>query len=613
MTTGNWALHCSCNLELCNNSGSNVAQVKSKNSKSSAYDVHSQGYGAEDDYFGADSSNGTDYLDFAPDIDQDLRGSDSSLPNSSASREQDLQDFLSREQALDKMGDFNPINESFKDVTAFRLFVSTIKVFHRIFKLQGFQSALRVIPIVWTIIWSVKGFSKFHAEEFERALRGESFDDAEEAALSNQDYEEYRELGRWLCKRLNDLGPTFVKIGQTMSTRADLLPLPAMLELTKLQENVETFAQETARQVIIRELGGLPEDLYKEFDPVPLAAASLSQAYMARLHDGRQVVVKVQRPNLTTIIASDVQILAAVADEVMKYPSLCRHTDWPGVVEEFARTTLEEIDYIREGRNADTFRANYRNMDRIFIPRIIWKLTGRRVLTIEYVSGVRINDAEGIKALGLDPAEVTKLGANFYLRQLLEDGFFHADPHPGNMRIMPDGRVGIFDFGMVGRITPELKQHMVNAFLHTVQRQYRDLVDDFVGMGFLKPEADRDTLARDITPIIDARFSEGMSKVRFRKMLFDFSEVCYRYPFRLPGEFTYVMRALLTLEGIALSINPQFNFVDAAMPFAHRLVLKNNQVLSQALFREVFPDGKFNRHAAIKLLKSAASLTSSLL
>jgi predicted unusual protein kinase regulating ubiquinone biosynthesis (AarF/ABC1/UbiB family) len=513
------------------------------------------------------------------------------------------------------LADFNPIRESFRDVTAIKLFFSSLKVFHRIWNLQGFKASFRVVPIIWTIIWSVKGFSKFHAEEFERALKGEALenDDAEEAALSNSDYEEYRELGRWLCKRLNDLGPTFVKIGQTLSTRADLLPLPAMLELTKLQENVETFPQETARQVIIRELGGKPEDLYKEFNDIPLAAASLSQAYRARLHDGRDVVVKVQRPNLGEIIAHDVQILAAVADEVMKYPSLCRHTDWPGVVEEFARTTFEEIDYIREGRNADTFRSNYRNMDQIYIPRIVWKLTGRRVLTIEYVSGVRINDAEGILAFGLDPAEVTKLGANFYLRQLLEDGFFHADPHPGNMRIMEDGRVGIFDFGMVGRISPELKQHLVNAFLHTVQRQYRDLVDDFVGMGFLKPDADREALTQDITPIIDARFSEGMSKVRFRKMLFDFSEVCYRYPFRLPSEFTYVMRALLTLEGIALSINPEFNFVDAAMPFAHRLVLKNNQILSQALIKEVFPDGKFSRQAAIKLIKSAASFTGSLL
>ena len=508
--------------------------------------------------------------------------------------------------------DFNPIKESFRDVTPWRLFVSTLGVFHRIQKLQGFKAALRVVPIVWTIIWSTRGFSRFHAEEFERAKQGEEIADMEEAALSNADYEEYRRLGRWLTKRLHDLGPTFIKIGQTLSTRADLLPLPAMLELAKLQENVDPFEYSIAKEVIVRELGGEPEDLFKEFDSTPIAAASLSQAYKARLFDDREVVVKVQRPNLAKIIVADIQIIGAIADEVMKYPSLCRHTDWPGVVEEFAKVILEEIDYIKEGRNADTFRSNYRSLERIYIPRIIWKLTGRRVLTIEFVSGLKITDVDGIAAMGLDPEEITRTGANFYLRQLLEEGFFHADPHPGNMRVMADGKVGIFDFGMVGRISPELKQHLVNAFLHTIQREYRLLVDDFVGMGFLHADADREGLCRDLTPIIDSRFAQGMSRVRFRKMLFDFSEVCFQYPFRLPSEFTYVMRALLTLEGIALTINPKFNFVDAAMPFAHRLVMKNNQVLGQAIFKEVFTDGKFNRHAAIKLIKTAASLTSSL-
>ena len=404
-------------------------------------------------------------------------------------------------------------------------------------------------------------------------------------------------------------GPTFIKVGQTLSTRADLLPLPAMLELAVLQENVAAFPTDVARQTIARELGDTPENLFASFDAEPIAAASLSQAYLAVLKDGRDVVVKVQRPGLPQILAQDIQVLAAVADEVMLYPSLCRHTDWPGVVEEFARTIFEEIDYIREGRNADRFRHNFRNFDQICIPRIIWRLTGRRVLTIEYIAGARVTDSEAVAASGMTPDEITRIGANFYLRQLLEDGFFHADPHPGNMRIMPDGRIGIFDFGMVGRLSPELKQHLVNALVHVIQRDYRALIDDFVGMGFLKPEVDRDALYQDLSPIVDTRFADGMSKVRFRKMLFDFSDVCYRYPFRLPTEFTYVMRALLTLEGVALSINPQFNFIDAAMPYAQRLLLKNNGVIGNAILKEVFTDGRFNPHAAINLFKAAAKFS----
>ncbi|CAN5616922.1 hypothetical protein BH10CYA1_BH10CYA1_13060 [soil metagenome] len=505
---------------------------------------------------------------------------------------------------------FNPISEAFSDVTVGKILASWWRVFWRIQRIQGYKAAMRVFPIVWMIIYSVRGFSQHHTQEFERLKDRSDNRDPEEIALTSDQYDQLRILGRNLCKQLSDLGPTFIKIGQTLSTRADLVPLPAMLELSVLQENVESFPTELARQIITRELGAVPEELYASFDSVPIAAASLSQAYRAVLRDGRDVVVKVQRPGLPNIIAADVQILAAVADEVMTYPNLCRHTDWPGVVDEFARTIFEEIDYIREGRNADRFRHNFRNVDRICIPRIVWKLTGRRVLTIEYIPGARISDLDAIRDSGMTPDEITRIGADFYLRQLLEDGFFHADPHPGNMRLMPDGRIGIFDFGMVGRLTPELKQHLVSALVHVIQRDYRGLIDDFVGMGFLNTDVDRGALFADLSPIIETRFAEGMNKVRFRKMLFDFSEVCYRYPFRLPTDFTYVMRALLTLEGVALSINPQFNFIDAAMPYAQRLLLKNNAIIGNAIVKEVFTEGRFNPHAAIKLFKAAAKLSS---
>lgn len=471
-----------------------------------------------------------------------------------------------------------------------------------------------MLPIIWTIIVSVRGFARYHQKEFFKMAEATQLGhDYEEEALSLEENEEYRKLGCWLRQRLFELGPTFIKIGQTLSTRADLVPLPAMLELTTLQEDVEPFSTEIARQIIRRELGKSPQELYRDFSKEPLAAASLSQVYKAVLHDGRDVVVKVQRPDLLHVISNDVETLAAVADEVMKYPSLCRHTDWPGVVAEFARTIFEEIDYIREGRNADTFRHNCRNDARIFIPRIIWRLTGRRVLTIEYVPGVRVTDIEGLRNIGISPNEVTEMGAYFYLRQLLEDGFFHADPHPGNMRIMPDGRVGIFDFGMVGKITPELKQAMVNSFLHVVKGEYRLLVDDFVDMGFLKASADRDALYQELRPILEARFEEGVTRVKFRKVLFDFSDVVYRYPFRLPSDFTYVMRALLTLEGIALEVNPGFNFVEAAMPFAQRLLWRDGgATIGKALIKEVFTDGRFNAQAAFNLLKSAYRISAEL-
>ena len=511
----------------------------------------------------------------------------------------------------DPAASFNPIAETFRDVSALQLCRSWWQIFWRIQALQGFAGAFRVFPIVWTIIWSVRGFARYHAAEHSRMQsQRQRGGDLEEAVLTGAQFEEYRRLGRWLREQLHKLGPTFIKIGQTLSTRADLLPLPAMLELAALQEEVEPYPTEIALSTIARELGGQPEELYAHFNRQPIAAASLSQAYRAVLNDGRDVVVKVQRPNLPAIIARDVQVLEAVAEEVMRFPSLCRHTDWPGVVQEFARTTFEEIDYIREGRNADRFRHNFRSNERICIPRIIWRLTGRRVLTIEYIPGVRVTDVQTMDAMGIDRDEITTAGANFYLSQLLEDGFFHADPHPGNIRIMPDGRVGLFDFGMVGQVRPELKQHLVNCLLHVIQRQYRELVDDFVAMGFLTENVDREALCNELTPIIDTRFSQGLNRVRFRQMLFDFSDVVYRYPFRLPSEFTYIMRALLTLEGVALTINPEFNFIDVAVPFAQRLVLRTSgATIRQALFKEVFSEGRFNAHAAINLFKAAARLS----
>jgi predicted unusual protein kinase regulating ubiquinone biosynthesis (AarF/ABC1/UbiB family) len=505
----------------------------------------------------------------------------------------------------------NPVSETFRDVSPIKLIASTWRVFWRIQNIQGWRAAIRVFPIVWMIINSVRGFARYHSQEFER-IADECADgkDVEEAVLTSAQNDEYRRLGRWLCEKLHDLGPTFIKIGQTLSTRADLLPLPAMLELSVLQESVKPFSTELAKAIIERELGAGPDTLYESFNEVPIAAASLCQAYLAHLKDGRDVVVKVQRPNLPSVIAADVQILSAVADEVMLYPSLCRHTDWPDVVDEFARTIFEEIDYIREGRNADKFRHNFRNFDEICIPRIVWRLTGRRVLTIEYIPGVRVTDVQALAAQGLEPQQITKIGANFYLKQLLEDGFFHADPHPGNMRIMPDGRIGIFDFGMVGRLSPELKQHLVNAFIHVIQQDYSALIDDFIGMGFLSHSVNKASLLAELMPIIETRFAEGMTKVRFRKMLFDFSDVCWRYPFKLPSEFTYVMRALLTLEGVALQISPDFNFIDAAMPFAQRLLIKNNGVIGNAILKEVFTEGRFNPQAAISLFKAAAKLAS---
>ena len=224
----------------------------------------------------------------------------------------------------------------FEDVTAGKLAMSTWRVFRRISALQGPLKASRVFPIIWTIIKAVRGFSEFHEQELTRMLAyKEAGLEPDDLPLPEEDNERYRQLGSWLCQKLYSLGPTFVKIGQTLSTRADLLPLSAMLELSKLQEDADAFPTEVALATIESELGGKISELYSDFDKTPIAAASLSQAYQALLKDGRKVVVKVQRPNLPQLIANDVQVLAAIADEVMTYPSLCRRG--PGICPHYLR------------------------------------------------------------------------------------------------------------------------------------------------------------------------------------------------------------------------------------------------------------------------------------
>jgi predicted unusual protein kinase regulating ubiquinone biosynthesis (AarF/ABC1/UbiB family) len=321
--------------------------------------------------------------------------------------------------------------------------------------------------------------------------------------------------------------------------------------------------------------------------------------------------VKVQRPNLPTIVARDVQVMEAVAEAVMDYPSLCRHTNWPAVVQEFAQTTFEELDYIREGRNADRLRHNFRTWPDIYIPRIIWRLTTRRIITLEYVHGAHVSDAQALRALGVNRKALTDLGTNFYLRQLLEDGFFHADPHPGNLRIMADGRIGIFDFGMVGRLGPEIRQSFVSALMHVLKKDYQGLVDDFVDLGFVAPSVDKAALVAEVAPLIEERLSRGLSHVQFRKLLFDIADIAFRYPFHLPTELTYVMRALAMLEGLALTINPDFSFLEAALPYAQRLAwTASGAEIREAMLKEVFADGRFQGHKAISLLKAAVSFVS---
>ena len=413
----------------------------------------------------------------------------------------------------------------------------------------------------------------------------------------------------WLKEKLIELGPTFIKIGQSMGTRADLLPLPFVIALGELQDNVPPFPNEIAFARIEKELGRKISDVYREFELEPVAAASLGQVYRARLHTGEEVAVKVQRPNLEATVKGDLEILKKVANFAERFPQLNENADWAGMLREFNETIHEEMDYAAEGRNAERFRENFQNWTNIHVPHIYWNATTSKVLTMEFINGTKVTDLERLEQQSISPAKVNRLLIRTYLKQLLEDGFFHADPHPGTLLVMADGRLAFFDFGMVGRITPELQSKMIDAFFHVVGKDPAGIAQDLIDLDFLKPGTD----PRSVRPVVEKMFEFHLNlklkDVNFKELTYDLADVMYDYPFRLPSNFTYIMRALMTLEGIGIITDPEFNFFETAKPYAKEFMLRREG----KDFRKMFVDklmgrddgGKIDWNRTWKLAKMA--------
>ncbi|HEX8746534.1 MAG TPA: AarF/ABC1/UbiB kinase family protein [Pyrinomonadaceae bacterium] len=379
----------------------------------------------------------------------------------------------------------------------------------------------------------------------------------------------------WLKDNLIKLGPTFIKIGQSLGTRGDLLPLAYVKQLALLQDQVPQFPTAEAYARIETELDRTLQEAYAEIDAAPIAAASLGQVYRARLHTGEEVAVKVQRPNLPEIVNFDIAVLRRIVAFINRFlPEANRNADWEGMLREFAETVFEEMDYVQEGKNADRFRENFKTWRAIHVPRIHWSHTTTRVITMEFIRGTKVTDMDGLRAKRFSPLKVNRLLVRTYLKQLLEDGFFHADPHPGNLLVTDGGRLAFFDFGMAGRITPRLQAMMINAFFHVVERDIRGLSQDLIDLNFLKPGVDPET----VRPVVEGLFQHYLNlklgEVNFKELTYDLAEVMYEYPFRLPANFTYVIRALMTLEGIGIVTDPEFSFFDTAKPYAKEFMLR---------------------------------------
>jgi predicted unusual protein kinase regulating ubiquinone biosynthesis (AarF/ABC1/UbiB family) len=289
------------------------------------------------------------------------------------------------------------------------------------------------------------------------------------------------------------------------------------------------------------------------------------------------------------------------------------NADWEGMLREFYVTIFEEMDYVKEGRNADRFRYNFRTWRAIRVPKIFWTHTSRRVLTLEFIRGTKVTDLEALRARRISPVKVNRLLVRTYLKQLLKDGFFHADPHPGNLLVMDSGHLAFFDFGMVGRVTPKLQSQMINAFFHVVSKDVPGLGQDIIDLNFLKPGVNPETIRPVVESLFTLYLNLKLGEVKFKELTYDLAEVVYEYPFRLPANFTYVMRALMTLEGIGIVTDPGFSFFETAKPYAREFMLKREgKAFRQLIFDKMTGredgTGRIEWARVWKLTKMAAQM-----
>ncbi|MBE9054353.1 AarF/ABC1/UbiB kinase family protein [Nostocales cyanobacterium LEGE 11386] len=380
----------------------------------------------------------------------------------------------------------------------------------------------------------------------------------------------------WIRNTLLDLGPTFIKVGQLFSTRADIFPGEYVEELAKLQDKVPAFGYEQVETTIEKELGKKIPELFQNFEPIPLAAASLGQVHKAVLHTGESVVVKVQRPGLKKLFEIDLQILKGITRYFQNHPKWGRGRDWIGIYEECCRILWEEIDYLNEGRNADTFRRNFRGYEWVKVPRVYWRYASPRVLTLEYLPGIKISQYEALEAAGLDRKVIARQGAQAYLLQLLNDGFFHADPHPGNIAVSPNGDLIFYDFGMMGRIKSNVREGLMETLFGIAQKDGDRVVQSLIDLGAIAPTDDMGPVRRSVQYMLDNFMDKPFENQSVAAISDDLYEIAYNQPFRFPATFTFVMRAFSTLEGVGKGLDPEFNFMEVAQPYAMQLITNMN-------------------------------------
>ncbi|KGG16726.1 MULTISPECIES: ABC1 kinase family protein [unclassified Prochlorococcus] len=380
---------------------------------------------------------------------------------------------------------------------------------------------------------------------------------------------------KWLTRKLINLGSAFIKLGQLISARPDVLPRNWIIELADLQDRVPPFGFEKTQEIIEKELGDRCKEII-DIDKKPLAAASIAQVHKACLSSGRKVIFKVQRPGLEGLFKLDLEIMQQVAGFLQKNKSFSKGRDWVAMAKECKKVLLKELDFKIEAQYAARFRQQFLDEPKIKVPGVVWELSTKKVLCLDYLPGIKINDQSELRNNNIDPSKIAELGASSYLKQLIQFGFFHADPHPGNLAVASDGSLIFYDFGMMGMLSTRLTNRIGSMVRAAALQDAPQLVKELQDAGLLAKGIDLGPVRRLIRIMLKERLTPPFDSKTIEKLSVDLYELVYGQPFRLPVELIFVMRALSTFEGVGRSLDPSFNLIAITKPYLIPLMTSNN-------------------------------------
>ncbi|MCJ7670996.1 MAG: AarF/ABC1/UbiB kinase family protein [Acidimicrobiia bacterium] len=371
---------------------------------------------------------------------------------------------------------------------------------------------------------------------------------------------------------IEDLGPTFIKIGQIASTRGDLLPPEYQLEFARLQDAAPPEPLEVIRETVETDLGDPPETIFAHFEDVPLAAASIGQVHAATLTDGTEVVVKIRRPGVTAHVERDLEILGQLAETAVRRWDRDNQYDIPGLAAEFSDTLRHELDYRREAENARRFAEHFTADEGVIIPRVHREFTTSRVLTLDRMRGMKIDDLAALDTAGIDRSELARRAADLTLTMVFEHGFFHADPHPGNFFVQTDGSIALIDFGMVGVVDHATRTALATALVATTTHNTTQLIDAFASLGVTSQTLEREQLTTDLEQLMDEFLTRPLNEIEFGALLQDHLTIMRRHGLRLPPTLALLAKTIAMSEGVAARIDPSFQILPVLAPYAQRLV-----------------------------------------